>query len=88
MYIVLNQFSLNFDSEGHKIEEILGATGTLNVDGDDELSSINPNLFYFFFHWVKDIKNINTCWLQSKNNLETSGRSIHKWYLLDILPYT
>ena len=39
---------LNIDSEEHNIEEILGATGTQNVDGDDELPSINPNLFYFF----------------------------------------
>ena len=35
-----------------------------NVDGDDELPSINPNLFEFF-QWLKDIKSINTCWLQS-----------------------
>ena len=57
-----------------------------NVDGDDELPSINPNLFDFF-QWLKDIKSINTCWLQSKNNLETSGRSIYKGFLLDIHPY-
>ena len=58
---------------------ILGATGTYIVDGDDELLSINLNLFEFF-QWLKDVKSIHvtTCWLQSKNNLETSGRSIHK----------
>ena len=77
MHIVLNEFTLNFDSEGHRIEAILGATGTQTVDGDDELPSINPSLFEFF-QWLKDIKSITTCWLQSKNNLETSGRSIHK----------
>ena len=53
--------------EGHKIEAILGATGTKSVDGDDELPSINAYLFDFF-QWLKDIKSINTCWLQSKNN--------------------
>ena len=31
-------------------------------DGDDELPSINPNLFDFF-QWLKDIKSITTCWL-------------------------
>ena len=67
-----------FNTEGHKIEEILGATGTWkNVDDYDELPTINHNLFDFF-QWLKEIKSINTCWLQSENNLETSGRSIQK----------
>ena len=30
-----------------KIKKILGATGTQNVGGDDELPSINPNLLNF-----------------------------------------
>ena len=55
------------------MEEILGATGTWNVDGDDELPSIKPYLFELL-QWLEDIKCINSCWLQSKNNLETSGR--------------
>ena len=31
-----------------KLEEILGATGTWNVDGDYQFPSINPILFEFF----------------------------------------
>ena len=54
--------------------EILGATRTKIIDGDDELPNINPDPFAFF-QWLKDIKCINTCWLHSKTNLETSGRS-------------
>ena len=60
-----------------KIEEILGATETWNVDGNYELPSINPTQFDLF-QWLNENKSITTCWLWSENNLKTSGRLISK----------
>ena len=54
-----------------KIEEILGATGTWNVDEDYELPCSINSILFEFFQWFKENKSINTCWLWSQNNLET-----------------
>ena len=69
-----------------KTEEIQGVTGTWGVDVDYELPSINPILIECF-QCLKENKDINTCWLQSENSLETSEKLIHKLYWLDIHPF-
>ena len=39
-----------------KIEKTLGATGIWDVDGDNEIPSINPKLFEFL-QWLNENKN-------------------------------